>query len=152
MLRSAGGHYPRRIASVKHSSVKALLVAAPLVLGGSGTAWWAHRRAAALSQELAEVDARGRAEGASYLRTLQGSHAELHLDLLTRRHDVAVRLAQARRDRWLGGLAALGGVLAYAFVRAAQRIAGEVEEAREPRPPGPGGPRDARPPGEPASP
>ncbi|HEX7623754.1 MAG TPA: hypothetical protein VF400_09310 [Anaeromyxobacteraceae bacterium] len=107
--------------------VKAILVAAPLVLGGVGGACYAHGRVAALRGELAAVDERGKAEGDSYLRTLQGAHAERHLDLLTRRHDVAMRLAAARRDRLLGVIAVLGGALAFAFVRVAQRIGAEVE-------------------------
>ena len=110
--------------------VKAILVAAPLVLGGAGGAWHAHGRVGALRAELAAVDARGKAEGDSYLRTLQGTHAERHLDLLTRRHEVAMRLAAARRDRLLGLIAVLGGGLAFAFVRVAQRIGAEVEEGR----------------------
>ena len=56
--------------------VKALLVAAPLVLAGAGGAWRAHGRVGMLRAELAAVDARGKAEGDSYLRTLQGAHAE----------------------------------------------------------------------------
>jgi hypothetical protein len=109
---------------------KAILVAAPLVLAGAGAGWHAHGRVGALRAELAAVDARGKAEGDSYLRTLQGAHAERQLDLLTRRHDVAMRLAAARRDRLLGVMAVLGGGLVFAFVRAAQRISGEVEEGR----------------------
>jgi hypothetical protein len=113
---------------------------------------WSHRRAEVLSHELAEVDARGRAEGESYLRTLRGAHAERQLGYLDRRHDVALRLAAARRDRLLGALAALGGLLAYAFVRAAQRIASEVEETRGGTPPRAGGGAGAGVAGEPAAP
>jgi hypothetical protein len=109
---------------------KALLVASPLVLAGAGGAWYAHGRVAALRGELAAVDADDKAESDSYLRTLQGAHAERHLELLTRRHDVAMRLAAARRDRLLGVIGVLAGGLAFAFVRVAQRIAGEVEEGR----------------------
>lgn len=131
MLPAASGHYPGDIFPVKRMfPVKALLVAAPLVLAGAGGAWRAHGRVGMLRAELAAVDARGKAEGDSYLRTLQGAHAERHLDLLTRRHDVAMELAAARRDRLLGVIAVLGGGLAFAFVRVAQRIGAEVEEGR----------------------
>jgi hypothetical protein len=131
LLPAPSGHYPGGIFPVKRMPpLKALLVASPLVLAGTCGAWYANGRIAALRGELAAVDADGKAEGDSYLRTLQGAHAERHLELLTRRHDVALRLAAARRDRLLGVIAVLGGGLAFAFVRAAQRIAGEVEEGR----------------------
>jgi len=131
LLPAPSGHYPGGIFPVKRTLPgKAILVAAPLVLGGAGAGWHAHVRVAALRAELAAVDERGKAEGDSYLRTLQGTHAERQLGLLTRRHDVALRLAAARRDRLLGVIAVLGGGLAFAFVRVAQRIAGEVEDGR----------------------
>jgi len=131
LLPAPSGHYPGSIFPVKRMlPVKAILVAAPLVLGGAGGAWHAHGRVGALRAELAAVDARGKAEGDSYLRTLQGAYAERQLDLFTLKQDVAMRLAVARRDRLLGVIAVLGGGLAFAFVRVAQRIGAEVEEGR----------------------
>jgi hypothetical protein len=152
LLPAPSGHYPGRIFPVKRMlPVKAILVAAPLLLGGAGGAWHAHGRVGALRAELAAVDARGKAEGDSYLRTLQGAHAERHLDLLTRRHDVAMRLAVARRDRLLGVIAVLGGALAFAFVRVAQRIGAEVEEGRRLTGARPAGGTDPRAPKEPSA-
>lgn len=110
-------------------SGKALLVSVPLVVAGGILMAGAHLRVGALRSELSTTDAQGRAEGESYLRTLQGAHAQRQLDLLTQHHDVALRLASARRDRLLGLVTALGGLLAFAIVRAVQRVGLEIEEA-----------------------
>ncbi len=72
----------------------------------------------------------GREEGDSFVRTLQGAHAERQLEILSRRRDSALDLATARRNRLLGVLLIIASCLTFAFVRAAQRIAAEVEEDR----------------------
>lgn len=108
---------------------KAILVSLPLVAGGGLFMANGHARLTALRAELAAVDAQGRAEADSYVRTLQGAHAQRELEHLTHRHEVALRLAAARRDRLLGFLGVMGGVLAFLGVRIAQRIASEIREA-----------------------
>ncbi len=130
LCREAAGHYPGTVFPVKRMiPAKAILVSLPLVAGGGVFMVRAHARLGALRAELATVDAQGRAEAASYVRTLQGAHAQRELDHLTRRHEVALQLAAARRDRLLGLLAMVGGVLAFAGVRVAQRVASEIREA-----------------------
>jgi hypothetical protein len=108
-------------------SGKALLVSVPLLVAGGILMSNGHARVDALRAELASTEAQARAEGASYLSTLQGAHAQRQLELLTQRHEVALRLAGARRDRLLGLLVVLAGLLIFGFVQAAQRIAGEID-------------------------
>jgi hypothetical protein len=123
---------------------KALLAALPLALAGG---WLVHASTAhigSLGVELAQLDAQGRQEGDSFVRTLQGAHAERQLEILSRRRDTALDLATARRNRLLGVILVIFAVLAFAFVRAAQRIAAEVEEDRRMLTGQPSGRRDAR--------
>ncbi len=108
---------------------KALLAALPLALGGGWLVYGSTQRIGALRSELARVDSAGRQEGESFVRTLRGSHAERQLALLTERRDRALELARARRDRLLGLILVISGVLAYLFVRTAQRLGDEMEEA-----------------------
>lgn len=130
---------------------KALLVSVPLVLAGGALAGTAHGRMGSLRVELAAAEMQGRAEADSYVRTLQGTHAQRQLDLLSRHHDLALHLAAARRDQLLGVVLALGGVLAFAVVRAAERVARELEEAGLPGPPPGGAARPTPPPAAPRS-
>jgi hypothetical protein len=109
---------------------KALLVALPLALGGAWLLGDAGGRVARLRAEVAELDAAARREGASFVETLQGAHAERQRELLDRRRAAAVELAGGRRDRLLGLLLLGGSVLAFVAVRVAQRVAAEVEEDR----------------------
>jgi len=109
-------------------SGKALLVSIPLVLAGGILMGAAHTRVGSLRAELALTEAQGRAEGESYLRTLQGTHAQRQLELLSQHHQVALKLGAARRDRLLGFLVVMAGLLVYGFTQVAQRVAGELEE------------------------
>jgi hypothetical protein len=111
-------------------SGKALLVAVPLAVAGGLLASTSSLRVGELLQEIATLDAEEKREGASFVSTLQGAHAERQLQLLTRRHDAALRLATARRNRLLGVLLVLAAALAYGAVRVAQKVAAEVEEDR----------------------
>jgi hypothetical protein len=123
---------------------KALLAALPLALAGG---WLVHASTVhigSLRVELAQLDAQGRQEGDSFVRTLQGVHAERQLEILSRRRDTALDLATARRNRLLGVILVIFAVLAFAFVRAAQRIAAEVEEDGRMLTDQPSGRRDAR--------
>ena len=123
---------------------KALLAALPLALAGG---WLVHAstvRVGSLRVELAQLDAQGRQEGDSFVRTLQGVHAERQLEILSRRRDTALELATARRNRLLGVILVIFAALAFAFVRAAQRVAAEVEEDSRAVAGQPSGQRDAR--------
>ncbi len=109
---------------------KALLVCIPLAVAGGALVYDASRRVGRLESELARVQEAGRSEGESYVRTLQGAHAEAQLRAFDDRRRIAVELTAARRDRFLG----LFGVAASALVAATsavlRRIAREVEEDR----------------------
>jgi hypothetical protein len=107
---------------------KAILAALPLALGGGWIFFASHARVGALRHELEALETQGREEGESFVRTLQGAHAERQLDLLTRRHAAALELAAARRNRLLGIVVVLASGIAFACVRVAQRIAREIEE------------------------
>jgi hypothetical protein len=109
---------------------KALLVALPFALGGAWLLGAAGSRVARLRDEVAGLDAASRREGASFVETLQGAHAERQRELLDRRRAAAIELAGARRDRLLGILLLAGSALAFVAVRVAQRVAAEVEEDR----------------------
>lgn len=130
---------------------KALLLAFPLAAGGGWLVHSSSGRIGDLRAELLRLDGEVRDEGASYLRTLQGSHAQRQLDALSRRRAAALDLAAARRDRLLGGLLLGFAAVVFFSVRAAGRIARDLEEDRRllqgsaPRPPGaPRGPDDAQ--------
>ena len=109
-------------------SGKALLVSIPLMLAGGILMGAAHARVGSLRAELALTEAQGRAEGESYLRTLQGTHAQRQLELLSQHHEVALKLGAARRDRLLGFLVVMAGLLTHVFMQVARRVAGELEE------------------------
>jgi hypothetical protein len=87
-------------------------------------------RVRALEAELQTARATGQAEGASFVETLRGEHAERQRLAFDRRREVALGLAAARRDRLLGALA----IVAVAFVLGARRVlsrlAAEVDEDR----------------------
>jgi hypothetical protein len=143
LCRGGDGHYPGAVGPVKRMfPMKALLVALPLALGGASLLYAANGRVAVLRADVAELETASRREGASFVETLQGAHAERQRELLDRRRAAAVELAVARRDRLLGVLLIAGAALAYVAVRVAQRVATELEADRrllagEPRAPAP---------------
>ncbi|HSD22373.1 MAG TPA: hypothetical protein VLC54_20150 [Anaeromyxobacter sp.] len=87
-------------------------------------------RVGALESELQAAGATGQAEGASFVQTLRGEHAERQRLAFDRRRDVALALASARRDRLLGVLAIAGVALLYGAGRVLSRVAAEVAEDR----------------------
>lgn len=87
-------------------------------------------RVRTLDAEVQAARKTGQAEGASFVETLRGEHAERQRLALDRRRDVALALARARRDRLLGALAIAGAALVYAGGRVLSRLAAEVEEDR----------------------
>jgi hypothetical protein len=109
---------------------KALALCVPIAAGGGWIAIDSHARIGRLSGELAAFDEAGRAEGASYVRTLQGAHAERQLEAMNRRREVARELFAARRNRLLGLLAMGGAVLGGWAAVVLGRISREVDEQR----------------------
>ncbi len=87
-------------------------------------------RVRALEAELQSARVAGQAEGASFVETLRGEHAERQRLAFDRRRDVALALAAARRDRLLGVLVIAGAALVLGGGRVLSRLAAEVEEDR----------------------
>lgn len=119
--------------------LKAFLVALPVALAGGWGVFHGSSRLAAVRQEMAQVDAQSRAAGESFLKTLQGSHADRQLEALDRRRALALELARARRDQMLGALGLVAAALVLAGAAVARRIAAEVDEGKRLVTP-PGGP------------
>ncbi|WP_242342932.1 hypothetical protein [Anaeromyxobacter terrae] len=87
-------------------------------------------RVRSLEAELQSARIAGQAEGASFVETLRGEHAERQRLAFDRRRDVALALAGARRDRLLGALAIAAAALGLGSGRVLSRLAAEVEEDR----------------------
>jgi hypothetical protein len=109
---------------------KILLLCGPIAAGGLALAVHATYRVNRLEGDLAAVAVEGRAAGASFVKTLQGEHAERQRLAFDRRRDLALRLAAARRDRLLGALGVAGAGLLGAALSVMSRISAEVEEDR----------------------
>jgi hypothetical protein len=109
---------------------KALLVSMPVALAGGWALASASARLQDLRGEMARLEAAGRAEGESFVRTLEGAHAERQLEHFDRRRALALELARARRDQLLGVLGLVGAALLFAGARAIRRIGAEVDEER----------------------
>jgi hypothetical protein len=112
------------------SRIKTALLCLPFALAGLGVAVHASIRVARGERELLALAAAGRAEGLSFVETLQGEHAERQRLAFDQRRALVLSLAAARRDRLLGALAAVGATLAYAASAVLGRLAAEVEEDR----------------------
>jgi hypothetical protein len=111
---------------------KALLVSVPVALAGGYALTSGTTRLEALRGEMARLEAAGRAEGESYVKTLEGAHAERQLEHFDRRRRLALEQARARRDQMLGVLGLAGAALIFAGARLVRRIGAEVsEEQRE---------------------
>ena len=109
---------------------KTALLCLTVALAGVGVAVDASLRVASRERDLAALAAASKAEGDSFVDTLQGEHAERQRLALDERRSLALALAAARRDRLLGGLAAVAAVLVLSATRVLSRIATEVEEDR----------------------
>ncbi len=83
-----------------------------------------------LEAELLQIEATGREEGDSFVRTLQGLHAERQLQAFDQRRLLAVRLTSARRNFFLGLFAVAAAALGLAAAALLRRIAAEIEEDR----------------------
>lgn len=109
---------------------KIFLLCLPLALGGGAVAVHADRRVARQEREVAALAATGRAEGASFVETLRGDHAERQRLAFDERRELAFSLAAARRDRLLGGLAVAAAGLLLSGLLVLRRISLEIEEDR----------------------
>ena len=111
-------------------SWKSFLVALPVALAGAWGVVDGGERVAAARAEMAREAAAGRAEGESFLKTLEGAHADRQIEAFDRRRALALDLARARRDQLLGLLGLVAAGLLGAGVSVVRRIAREVGEAR----------------------
>jgi hypothetical protein len=101
-----------------------------VALAGLAVAVRSTLRVRALDADVKAALRTGQAEGASFVETLRGEHAERQRLALDRRREVALALARARRDRLLGALAIVGAALVYAAGRVLSRLSQEVESDR----------------------
>jgi hypothetical protein len=109
---------------------KLIILFLPFALIGGWVVFDSSRTILKTERELARLEEVGNAQGASFVRTLQGSHATRQMATYDQRRKLARELANANRNRFFGVLAIiLGGlvVLARSLLR---RIASEVEEDR----------------------
>jgi hypothetical protein len=111
------------------SRTKTALLCA-VALAGLAVAVRSSVRVRGLEADLQAAVAAGQAEGASFVQTLRGEHAERQRLAFDRRRDLALALASARRDRLLGVLTIAGVALVYGAGRVLSRVAAEVAEDR----------------------
>jgi hypothetical protein len=109
---------------------KILALCAPIAAAGLGLALHGTFRVNARERELVATRAEGKAEGDSFVATLQGEHAERQRLLFERRRALALELASARRDRLLGLLLTASAGLAGAALSVMSRISAEIDEDR----------------------
>ncbi len=106
------------------------MLCAPVAAAGLALSTHATFRVNALERELAETARTSRSAGASFVRTLRGTHAERQRLAFERRRRVALDLAAARRDRLLGLLVVAAAGLGGAALSVMSKIATEIEEDR----------------------
>lgn len=106
------------------------MLCVPIAAAGLALSGYKTFRVNVLERQLAETTATSRSAGASFVRTLRGTHAERQRLAFERRRKVALALAAARRDRLLGLLAIAGAGLAGAALSVMSRIAVEIDEDR----------------------
>lgn len=112
------------------SRAKIVLLCVPLAVAGLGLTLHGTLRVNALQRELSELGAASRAEGRSFVDTLQGEHAERQRATFDRRRALALSLAAARRDRLIGFALTGAAGLAGAALSVMSRIAAEIDEDR----------------------
>jgi hypothetical protein len=108
--------------------LKAAIVFVPIAVAGAWAVVDATGEIDALKEDLARQEETGRSEGASFVETLQGSHAERQFKAFDRRREVAVQLTRHRRNRFLGLFAIAFACLGLATAFVLRRIAAELEE------------------------
>ena len=110
--------------------LKAALVFVPIAVAGGWAVVDATREIDGLKEELAREEETGRSEGASFVETLQGAHAEKQFRAFDRRREIAVQLTRQRRNRFIGLFAMAFSGLGLATAAVLRRIAAELEEDR----------------------
>ncbi len=110
--------------------LKAAIVFVPIAIAGAWAVVDATREIDGLKEELAREEETGRSEGASFVETLQGSHAEKQFKAFDRRREIAVQLTRQRRNRFIGLFALAFAGLGLATATVLRRIAAELEEDR----------------------
>jgi hypothetical protein len=108
--------------------LKAAVVLLPVAIAGAWAVVDATGQIDALKEELAREEETGRSEGASFVETLQGSHAERQFKAFDRRREIAVQLTRLRRNRFVGLFAVAFAGLGLATATVLRRIATELEE------------------------
>ncbi len=109
---------------------KLLAITAPIAALGLAVALHGTMRVNARTEALSRARAESDAAAASFVKTLQGEHAERQRLAFDRRRALALALAAARRDRMLGVLVSAAAALAAGGLAAFSRIAAEIEEDR----------------------
>lgn len=84
-----------------------------------------------LESQLDQIEATGRKEGESFVRTLQGQHVERQLKAFDDRRMLAMKITAARRDRFVGLFIVAAAVLVLIAGSVLRRIAREIEEDRK---------------------
>lgn len=113
-------------------SWKALLASLSLAAASVWAVESGGSRVASLRREMAALDAAGRAEGESFLKTLRGDHADRQIEHFDRRRELALQQARARRDQLLGVFGLVGAALLLAASSVVRRIRAEVEAGPQP--------------------
>jgi hypothetical protein len=108
--------------------LNAAVVLLPFAIAGAWAVVDATGQIDALKEELAREEETGRSEGASFVETLQGSHAERQFKAFDRRREIAVQLTRLRRNRFVGLFAVAFAGLGLATATVLRRIATELEE------------------------
>jgi len=108
--------------------LKAAIVFVPIAVAGAWAVVDATREIDGLKEELAQQEETGRSEGASFVETLQGSHAERQFKAFDRRREIAVQLTRQRRNLFVGLFAVAFAGLGLATATVLRRIAAELEE------------------------
>ncbi|HYG66214.1 MAG TPA: hypothetical protein VD838_01095 [Anaeromyxobacteraceae bacterium] len=109
---------------------KITLLCLPLAIVGLAAAVHATLRVERHERELAALAEAGRAEGASFVETLRGAHAERQRLAYDKRRELALALAAARRDRLLGVMGVAGAGVLLSALLVLRRIGREIEEDR----------------------
>jgi hypothetical protein len=109
---------------------KLLAITAPVAALGLALALHGTMRVNDRTRALERARVEGEAAAASFVKTLQGEHAERQRMLFEERRQLAMDLAAARRDRLLGILVTAGAGLLGAALSVMSRISAEIEEDR----------------------
>jgi hypothetical protein len=109
---------------------KAIYLSLPIALLGVGVVGHSTWRIQGMTEELEKAEATGRAEGAEFVATLRGAHAERQLQAYDDRRSLAMGIGAARRNRFVGiFMVAAAGLLALGL-KVLSSISSEVAQDR----------------------